>query len=1569
MANNQTDVELRIRATNYSRKTTTEVVDALKDMRKAQDAQIESAKKGTTSAAALEKSYGQMAKAIEALVSQQSTIKLFQQQSTALNELKSNLDAASRAQADYAKYVAASGAKTPAQVKAMKEQAAVVKDLETQLGRMQGRLNTTASALNEYGINSGNLADKQRQIVSAVTASNAALARQEAALDNADGFAKQRRDAEALLVQRQAQVRADVAFERAARAAAAAIEAQNRAQRESAAAAAFADVQHQAEMEALFTREANKRTAAIQAQAQAMRTAAEAAERMVRQSATNARAPAPVAQTSNVAGAVRDIQRPAEAALQTVAGLEAAIGSLGARVAAIRGPVQNYSATLRDATQAQAALSAIAGQVDAYNRQIASLRAARQAYVENRTAVNALIAEMRSGAAGEDITTRLRQAQSTLASSATQLSNISASARTARNALRDAGVDTRNMTAAEAALVDQATRATRSMNQLTDAFRRNGAAADSSGSRIFNWFGGAGGRTTLSYTQRLRGELLGLAAGFVGLNAAIQLGRKSLEAYSANQAIMSRLTIVNGGDSRKAAEDFKYLQEQADRIGFVFQEVAPAYTKFAIAMKAAGFTTDQTRFSFENIAGSAVKAKLSTDELTGILKAFEQMASKGKIQAEELRGQLGDRLPGAFQIAAKAAGKTVEEYTKMMELGQVGSEQVINIARELGKTYGASEAAAATLLQSQARFENAQNRFLNSTAEGGFVQAYQTFLERMTRLLDDGQLDKFATLVSKAFVLVIDVLEAVVENIGFVTVAIEGLIALKLISWLAGMPALFRAFTAEVVILNGVLLTMQSRLAAAGAAAALSQALGATGLTGVLVRLAPALIAVGNGLLFVARSLPIIGAAIAAYQVTSAILDKVDDSVRGRVTKAIRDTNKAVAEAQSARRVLDNAKTDQERKDAQEHYDKMRNLAVAAVNRQAKEVQAAKDKGVNVEEIAAGLPAASPKNTATADPGDPDGGPRALAALKAELDKEAKVTERQAQNQRLKAAKGDLAARMDLIDQEYDARREVAKTQFKDAKELANALELIDRASLAKQAVERAKYNNEQAKQGESAGKKRIAIAENIAAKLEEIEDDIKKRSAEQNDATEPYETRRKARIDAIAHAYDELDKQIRKQAGYDKGAAAKSSAQLAVLTAQRQAIEGQNSDREEAVRLEKEFTALQDIQKSKLDQVNTLYETGRISLAQQTEQMNAVIAETGPGIEAAGKKALDFANSVRAMLDPVVFQRMTASIGSGMAKASVDSATATNNLALTQEQLNVTLDAQAAAIERITTMRKLGILTSEQEAAMLNQSAEDYKVKLLDITAALLAQLQAMRDLGQISEETYAKQAAGIEQLQLGSQNALQATTELDDTIVNSLSSNASSAFGKLGDEIGKVATGAESIGDGFRNALSAVGEFFASLLRDIAMAIAKQLILNAIAGFGGGIGAGAVKLGGVAAGGNHNGGVVGRTRSFTRTVDPAMFAGAQRFHDGGLPGLRADEVPTILQKGEEVLRKSDPRNVMNAGGLGGGGGGGDSGGQRFVLVDDRSKVAEAMQSAEGEKVTMIHLRRNLPTLRQLLK
>ncbi|MDY3879733.1 MAG: tape measure protein, partial [Desulfovibrio piger] len=110
-------------------------------------------------------------------------------------------------------------------------------------------------------------------------------------------------------------------------------------------------------------------------------------------------------------------------------------------------------------------------------------------------------------------------------------------------------------------------------------------------------------------------------------------------------------------------------------------------------------------------AGAALA--LSSDDMQGIFLALGQSMSKGKVQAEELRGQIGERLPGAFQIAAKAMGVSTAELDKMMADGKLLAEDLLpKMAQALEDRYGkAAESAADTVQAAINRMDTAWTEF------------------------------------------------------------------------------------------------------------------------------------------------------------------------------------------------------------------------------------------------------------------------------------------------------------------------------------------------------------------------------------------------------------------------------------------------------------------------------------------------------------------------------------------------------------------------------------------------------------------------------------------------------------------------------------------------------------------------------------------------------------------------------------------------------------------------------------------------------------------------------------------
>lgn len=156
---------------------------------------------------------------------------------------------------------------------------------------------------------------------------------------------------------------------------------------------------------------------------------------------------------------------------------------------------------------------------------------------------------------------------------------------------------------------------------------------------------------------------------------------------------------------------------------------------------------------------------------------------------------------------------------------------------------------------------------------------------------------------------------------------------------------------------------------------------------------------------------------------------------------------------------------------------------------------------------------------------------------------------------------------------------------------------------------------------------------------------------------------------------------------------------------------------------------------------------------------------------------------------------------------------------------------------------------------------------------------------------------------------------------------------------------------------------QFAADFLLQIARMIAQQAIFNALSGGSpGGAGGAGGGIAGLIGGLFHGGGVVGGTGARGRPVSSAIFANATRYHGGGIAGLKPDEVPAILQRGEEVLTRADARHRANGGGAKGGRG------LSQVLAIGEEAIARAIAGSAGREVVLTHIREDRATIRKEL-
>lgn len=160
------------------------------------------------------------------------------------------------------------------------------------------------------------------------------------------------------------------------------------------------------------------------------------------------------------------------------------------------------------------------------------------------------------------------------------------------------------------------------------------------------------------------------------------------------------------------------------------------FTKLQASVAGAGFQTADTKQVFNGIAAAIVATGGSAEDLNGALTATSQVFSKGKVTAEELRGQIGERLPGAFQIFATATGRSTQQLDDALQKGEVGLADFLKFTQELTKRYAET---AKTLGEAP---ENAGARLqvaltAASVAYGGFFQKVGAgFQDYATSLLE-----------------------------------------------------------------------------------------------------------------------------------------------------------------------------------------------------------------------------------------------------------------------------------------------------------------------------------------------------------------------------------------------------------------------------------------------------------------------------------------------------------------------------------------------------------------------------------------------------------------------------------------------------------------------------------------------------------------------------------------------------------------------------------------------------------------------------------------------------------------
>jgi len=174
---------------------------------------------------------------------------------------------------------------------------------------------------------------------------------------------------------------------------------------------------------------------------------------------------------------------------------------------------------------------------------------------------------------------------------------------------------------------------------------------------------------TLTKSMRMLG-------GVIGGYGVIQLGKSFLDAGVQMDRMRRSMEGVTGS-ATKAASNIKFLRDESNRLGTVFQDQLKGFNLISAATRDTVLEGQKAREMYTDLMESITAFQLSQDDAHNSVRAIQQMLAKGTIQAEEFRGQFGERIPIAFKAMQIATGATAKELQEMMKAGELLSVDVV----------------------------------------------------------------------------------------------------------------------------------------------------------------------------------------------------------------------------------------------------------------------------------------------------------------------------------------------------------------------------------------------------------------------------------------------------------------------------------------------------------------------------------------------------------------------------------------------------------------------------------------------------------------------------------------------------------------------------------------------------------------------------------------------------------------------------------------------------------------------------------------------------------------------------
>ncbi|HCO8669216.1 TPA: tape measure protein [Escherichia coli] len=243
------------------------------------------------------------------------------------------------------------------------------------------------------------------------------------------------------------------------------------------------------------------------------------------------------------------------------------------------------------------------------------------------------------------------------------------------------------------------------------------------------------GDRAASSLDNLSSAAVKTAGAFISFQAVLSAYQRVLEVGLQRASSERSIDFVFGDQSTQVK---KFIQDLTQITGMDTTETQAQFASFGASAKNT-MGLEGAEELFKSLTGYARLMGRSDEQIQRALTAVSQMASKGQVMSEELKGQLSEALPGATQAFAKALGLTEKQLFDKMKNGDVkASDALPKFAKELGAQINSRGGWKAIQDSTQTMLGNLKNTWNNSLTDifKGSEDGLQDFTRSLTNLLN-----------------------------------------------------------------------------------------------------------------------------------------------------------------------------------------------------------------------------------------------------------------------------------------------------------------------------------------------------------------------------------------------------------------------------------------------------------------------------------------------------------------------------------------------------------------------------------------------------------------------------------------------------------------------------------------------------------------------------------------------------------------------------------------------------------------------------------------------------------------